>query len=373
MSDAPDLSRVRLGLVGCGYVSKYHLHTGVTLGSNFAAVCDRDEDTVARVAEASGARPFADADALFDSGLVDAVIVATPHFAHADHVVGALASGLHVFVEKPLAVTVGNARRLVAAATRRPDLVVAVDFNQRAWPLWRDVKRLLDNGTVGRSRDSSGRSRTGSATSSTTTKAIGAARGRGEGGGVLVNQCPHQLDLLCWFFGLPARAMSVTPLGKHHRIEVEDEVHALLDYASGAVGTFTTSTGEAHGRNELEIVGDRATLRVTEQRIEVTRLAGSVREHLLAQPDRKTPPAAAVETIEHAPHDDEYVDMLRDFLTSVVTGHPPIAGPADAARSVELANAILLAGVRRRIVALPVDAGEVDALLAELQARSARP
>lgn len=367
MRSLTSIDSVRLGLIGCGYVSKYHLDAAAKLGVRFVAVCDRKAEAAQAVAAETGAQAFTDANELMSSGLVDAVIVATPHPIHASNVNDALTHGLHVFVEKPLASTVSDAHAMLRQHAATPHLRFAVDFNQRVWPLWKHVKQMLDDGTVGRVSRWQWTITDWFRNQSYFDESTWRGTWAGEGGGVLVNQCPHQLDLLCWFFGLPRRVMAVTPLGKHHKIEVEDEVHAILEYANGTVGSFITSTGEAHGRNVLEIVGDRATLRVVRGTIELTRMATPVSEHLQTQRDRKTMPAKSVETIEHARYDDEYVDMLRDFLTSIVNGTLPVVSGAEADKSVELANAMLLSGLHRRIVELPIDAAEVDALLKELQ------
>lgn len=367
MPSSTSIEAVRLGLIGCGYVSKYHLDAAQRLGVRFHAVCDNKLEAAEKVAAATGARAFTSATELMDSGLVDAVIVATPHFAHTPNVLAAFERGLHVFVEKPLTVTVGEAQRLIDAHAKNPRLAFAVDFNQRVWPLWKHVRQMLDDGTIGRVARWQWTITDWFRNQFYFNESTWRGTWTGEGGGVLVNQCPHQLDLLCWFFGLPTRVMAVTPLGKHHRVEIEDEVHAILEYKTGTVGNFITSTGEAHGRNELEIVGDRATLRVRRGKIELARNATPVSEHIQKQKDRKTLPEKTVETIEHPRHDEEYVDMLRDFLTCAVNGGTPVVSGPDAARSVTLANAILLSGLHRRIVELPIDAAEVDALLKELQ------
>ena len=231
MPDVPDLTSIRLGLIGCGYVAKYHLAAAAALGVRFAAVCDRKPAAAAAVAAEAHADVFADAATLMNHAGVDAVIVATPHFAHAPIVLEAFERGLHVFVEKPLTVTVGEARRLVDAHASRPSLAFAVDFNQRAWPLWRHVRRLLDDGTVGPVARWQWTITDWFRNQSYFDASAWRGTWTGEGGGVLVNQCPHNLDLLCWFFGLPSQVMAVTSLGKHHRIEVEDEVHAILQYS----------------------------------------------------------------------------------------------------------------------------------------------
>lgn len=359
---------LRLGLIGCGYVSKYHLAASAALNVPIVAVCDRKHAAAEAIASKIGARTFDDAEALIASGGVDAIILATPHFQHVPLAIAALERGLHVLCEKPLAVTAAEADLAIAAQARHPDLTFAVNFNHRAWPLWRSIKSLLDRGELGpivrwqwtitdwyRSQWYFEQS---------------AWRGtwNGEGGGLLVNQCPHQLDLVTHLFGLPTRVLANVRRGKHHRIRVEDEVHALVDHASGATGCFIASTGEPCGTNRLEIVGDRGVIRVTaEDSYELITYATPASVHTATSQHRNAPPAFTTQTIAVGDRENEYRDVLANFVEACVVQQKPLASVEQARGSIELANAILLSGETGRSVTLPADRGAVAELLARLQ------
>jgi predicted dehydrogenase len=185
---------------------------------------------------------------------------------------------------------------------------------------------------------------------------------------VLVNQCPHQLDLICWFFGLPQRVLASTRFGKHHDIEVEDEVHAILEYPNGCVGSFITSTGEPFGQNRLEIFGDRALIRVTSlTSLEVISLEKSGREHTMTVAARDATPAKSTWKQEYPEYEAEYVDIVRNFADAC-TGKAKVVAPGDeASLSVDLANAMLLSGYEHRPVSLPSDRAAFNRILKTLQ------
>jgi predicted dehydrogenase len=190
----------------------------------------------------------------------------------------------------------------------------------------------------------------------------------GEGGGLLVNQCPHQLDLVTHLFGPPTRVLANVRRGKHHHITVEDEVHAVMDHANGATGCFIASTGEPCGTNRLEIVGDRGVIRVTaEDRYELISYATPASVHTATSQHRNAPPEYTTQTITVGGHEDEYRDVLANFIEACDVRQKPLASVADARGSIELANAILLSGETGRSVTLPVDRAAVAELLARLQ------
>lgn len=368
MASSPPTHAPRLGLIGCGYVSKYHIAASKALGTRVTATCDRKFDAAQRVAEQLDSRPFGTAEELLDSGLVDAVIIATPHFAHTQLALDAMDRNLHVLVEKPLTVTAGEADRLNAAHARKPHLVFAVDFQQRTWPLWNEVKRRLDDGSVGEIYRFNWTITDWYRTQHYYRQSAWRGTWTGEGGGVLVNQCPHQLDLICWFFGLPQRVLASTRFGKHHEIEVEDEVHAILEYPNGCVGSFITSTGEPFGQNRLEIFGDRALIRVTSlTSLEVITLSGSGREHTMTVAARDTTPAKTRWHAEYPEYEAEYIDIVKNFVEACAGRARPLASGTDAALSVDLANAMLMSGFEHRPVALPSDRGAFDRVLRTLQ------
>src|SRR5690606_24508546 len=229
-------------------------------GGRLAAVADIDAARVKQVSEKHRVPGFTDPIALMDSGEVDAVMIITPHTLHPPLTIAAFERGLHVLTEKPVAVTAGDARRMNEAHDKRPELVYAAMFQQRTNPLYREVKRLLDEGRVGRLLRVNWTVTTWLRTQAYYNSGSWRATWEGEGGGVLLNQCPHNLDMLCWLAGMPTRVVADIGVGKYHDIEVEDEVCALLRFEDGATGTFVTNTAEYPGVNRLEIVGDLGTI-----------------------------------------------------------------------------------------------------------------
>lgn len=368
----PPTPAVRLGLIGCGYVSRYHLAAAKALNLPITAVCDRKLEAAERAAVTTGGRAFTDAHTLLDSGLVDAVILATPHFTHLSLADAALSRGLHVLSEKPLTVASRDAHALLARQADRltPDgLVFAVNFNQRTWSLWQTVKRLIDEslGAIVRFQWTiTDWYRSQRYYDESTWRGTW----NGEGGGLLVNQCPHQLDLLCWFFGLPKQVTAITRFGRHHRVETEDEVHALLDFGD-FVGTFTASTGEPMGSHFLEIVGDRGVVRVRgRDQIEHVQFATPAGKHTATSQARSTPPESTTHLVKTGDHASEYRDVLDNFVRSCRREAIPIAPVRDAIASVELANAILLSGLEGRSIQIPVDGDAFAERLGNLQHRS---
>jgi len=243
------MNTVRLGIIGMGNIGKYHaayLLEGKVPRAELVAVADAlaPLETFA----ARGLKTYAAGEALLRSGAVDAVIIATPHYQHTTLGIAAFQAGRHVLVEKPISVHKADAERLIAARRERPELVFGAMFQLRTEPRYVRIKQLIARGELGKLVRASW-----IITDWFRTEAYYASGGwratwQGEGGGVLLNQCPHNLDLLQWFCGLPARVRGFCQLGRYHRIEVEDNVTAYWEWADGATGVFITSTGEAPAR-----------------------------------------------------------------------------------------------------------------------------
>ena len=241
--------KVRLGLIGLGNMGSLHCRLLQNIPElELVAGCDIDEHRLNRVTARYGCEGFVDARELLKARICDAVLVATPHYSHTTIGIQALKRGYHLMVEKPISVHKADAARLINAH-QRSDRVFAAMFNQRTNPAYLKIKEMIISGELGEVRrvhwtitdwfrsqayyDSGGWRATWS----------------GEGGGVLLNQCPHQLDLLQWLFGVPETVQAFCRFGKHHQIEVEDEVTAFLEYSNGSTGVFTTTTSETPGIN----------------------------------------------------------------------------------------------------------------------------
>jgi predicted dehydrogenase len=367
------MEKVRVGVVGLGNMGSFHVSYIDSIdGAALAAVCDADPSRVERAVAANPRlRGFATYQELLDSGAADAVVIATPHFQHGEISRAAFARGIHVLCEKPLAVTVKDARRTVEAYGKTPHLKFSLMFQQRANPLYRKMRQLIAEGELGEvSRISwivTDWFRTWSYYASGGWRATWA----GEGGGVLINQCPHNLDLIQWIPNLfPSRVTAVAAIGKTHPIEVEDEVSAILEYANGAVGHFATSTGEAPGTNRLEICGDRGKLIAEQGKLTFVRTRKSVKEVREKDPA----PFASVESwtidIDYKTGGPEgHKVMTQNFINAILKDEALIGPGVEGVNGLELGNAMLMAGVTRKAVDLPLDAEAYEQLLKDLTAR----
>ena len=375
------MNTVRLGLIGAsGTMATGHLAylDGID-GLTLAGVCDLEEESLAKVAETTGAKPWSDADEMIRSGEIDAVLIACPHNDHPRYCQAAFEAGVHALVEKPVAVTAEEAqetdRRYGEAKKENPGLLFSGMFNQRTHAPWIEVKRLIDSGDLGELRRFSWHISTWFRTQAYYNSGGWRATWSGEGGGVLLNQCPHNLDLLCWFVGQPSRVIAKAALGKYHDIEVEDEVSALLDWSNGATGTFYTTTGEASGVNRLEIVGTGGTILCEGEKLTFLRTAEPVDEFTANCPERF--PSIHVTRSEITPPDlkgSQHERITRNFVETLLAGGTQddlIAPATEGILGLELGNAMLLSGLENsRPIDLPMDRAAYAAKLDELRAGS---
>ena len=362
------MEAVRLGIIGVGGMGTYHT-TQVLDGKiercELAAVCDLDPARLRHFERWDGVARFGASGELIGSGAVDAVLIATPHYEHTTIGIAALRAGLHVLVEKPISVHKADCERLIAAHRRRKQVFAAM-FNQRTDPRFQKVKKLLDDGELGRFMRINW-----IITDWFRTEAYYASGGwratwKGEGGGVLLNQCPHQLDLLQWFLGMPTRVRAFCSLGKYHDVEVEDEVTAYLEYRGGATGVFVTSTAEAPGTNRLEIVGDRGKVVVEDGAIRFTRNEEPALEFSRTTDEGfGVPDVWKVEVPADGPG-GQHVEVLRNFVGAILDGEPLIAPAREGIRSVELGNAMLYSSLIEKPVELPLDGAKFERRLKKL-------
>lgn len=348
------MNPVRIAVLGLGAMGAAHagrLAEGRVPGAVLAAVVDRSSQRRA----AHAVPGYADLPGLVAAQVADAVVIASPHRDHPASGSAAIAAGLHVYVEKPLAATAAEARPLVAAARRRrPGQVCAVGFNQRTDPGVQALRALLADGAAGRVQriawTVSGSFR------SDAYFASGAWRGTwaGEGGGLLINQCAHHLDLWCWLFGPPARVRAAAGFGRWHAIEVEDEVAAVLHQPDGTLGTFAASTGEVPGVDRLEVACDRGLLTLDGTGLRWRRTASAAELRRTSPVPMPRPPVEDLELVAAGTH-DQHLAALADFAAAIREGREPLAPLADGLASLELSDAILAAAVLDRTVAVPAD------------------
>ena len=365
------MNKVRLGILGMGNMGSCHLENilcGRCPEITVTAVCDlrpeRLEAARARVTAKQAEDPsadipdvvcFGDADDMYASGLIDAVLVSIPHYGHPEHVIKAMRAGLHVMCEKPVGVYMLQAREMAEEADRHPELTFGVMFNQRTNPVYRRIKEILDAGELGEIRRVSwiitGWYRSQAYYDSADWRATWA----GEGGGVLLNQCVHNVDLLQWLCGMPTTVYARVHCGKWHDIEVEDDVSAYMEYENGATATLVTSTGDMPGTNRLEIVCDGGTLVTNGSTVELVRLG--VPESVFTRSNRKpfaTPPVTRV-TVQADGENSQHVGVLNAFAAAILRGEPLVADGREGLNSLMLTNAMHLSEWTRKPVELPFD------------------
>ncbi len=359
------MSALRIGVMGVGTMGTAHarsLAEGKVTGATLGAVFDTDPR---RLTAFAGVPAFTTSDELLRSGTVDAVLIATPHYSHTALGIAALRAGVHVLVEKPISVHKADCERLLAAHTN-PRQVFAAMFNQRTDPFYRKIRELAQTGELGEIRriqwTVTNWFRTGAYYASGGWRATWA----GEGGGVLLNQCPHNLDLYQWMFGMPQRIRGFCQLGRYHAIEVEDDVTAYFEYANGTTATFITSTGEAPGTNRLEVVAERGKLVYENDRLIFTRNAVPMSEFSRTTKEMFAAPATTTEELPVQGHGGQHNEILQNFTDAIHSGVPLIAPAAEGIHSVELANAILYSSHLGQTLTLPLDADAYEQHLNQL-------
>jgi len=280
-----------------------------------------------------------------------------------------LQAGRHVLVEKPIAVHKADAERFLAAYTNEK-LVFAAMFNQRTDPFYLKIRELVRNGELGEVRRVNWTITNWFRTEAYYASSEWRATWAGEGGGVLLNQSPHNIDLLQWIFGMPARVRAFCGLGRYHNIEVEDDVTAYFEYPNGATAVFITSTGEAPGTNRLEIAAERG--RLVYENDALTFLRNEVPTTEFSRTSAKPFDAPACTEIKFPlqGHGGQHVAVLQNFVDAILDGTPLIAPAPEGLHSVELANAMLYSSLTKQTVELPLDAAAYEQTLKGLIANS---
>jgi len=364
--------KLRLGIIGMGNIGKHHagyLLEGKVKRCELVAVCSTSPQKLEDY-KAKGLKIFDDGQKLIQSGAVDAVIIATPHYQHTTLGIAALEAGLHLMVEKPISAHKADAERLIAVARKRPDLKFSGMFQLRVEPRYQKIQELIkagDLGTIVRMN--------WLITDWFRTEAYYASGGwratwKGEGGGVLLNQCLHNLDVIAWLLGMPARARGFCQLGRYHNIEVEDNVTAYLEYPNGATGVFVTSTGETPGTNRFEITGTRGKIVLENNKLTFTR--NDTDTIVFSRAAKTGFDHPGIEQIDiqiknaAAPH----ASLMQNFVDAILDGAPLLVPGEEGLHSVELANVMLYSSLIGQTVELPMDGAEFEKKLQQLIAES---
>ena len=344
---------VRLGVIGLGNIGQQHIahvRSGQAGDCVISALASRGAPTLA---DEIGARHFSDYRELIDSGCCDAVLVATPTMSHKEIGIYALQKGLHLLMEKPLGLSVAEGEALLAAVA--PGQKFGLMLNQRVAPVFAKAKAVIDAGTLG----------TLQRTAWTMTNwfrpevyfqvSDWRATWRGEGGGLLLNQCIHNIDIYQWLCGMPVSVRGFCGFGKYHDIEVEDEATAYFEFENGATGVFTGSTGEAPGVNRLDIVGDKAMLSFDGDRLILRENTPGTAQYsretrnMFGQPDNSE--------LDITPDADinQHATIIANFVDAITSDAELIAPATEGINSLAIANAILWSAWSGEGIKLPLD------------------
>lgn len=352
---------VKIAVVGAGIMGKAHIHDIATLeNTELAAVCDVDHAIADTYAAEMHVPAYYDYRDLLEHEALDAILVSTPHYAHTPISIAALQKGIHVLVEKPIAVHIKDASQMIAAYEEakqtHPKLVFAAMFMQRTYGYWQTIKALIDGGELGQLVRTTWLITDWFRTQSYYNNGGWRATWQGEGGGVLLNQSPHNLDLYQWFVGMPKRITGFAALGKYHRIEVEDEVTAYFEHENGMIGHFITSTAESPGTNRLEIVGEQGKLVYENGKLTLYRNQRS----MFAQIKDAAGGFDKVEIVQEdmpfeAPSGPGHRTVIENFANAILQGETLIAPATEGIHSVMLANAIMMSSFEGRTIHLPLD------------------
>ena len=378
------MKKVKLGIIGVGNMGSSHMKhilAGKCPEIDVTAVADINADRLEEAKgyynEAKEKNPeipevayFDDAINMMESGLVEAVIVAVPHYDHPKYVIEAFKHGLHAMSEKPAGVYTLQVKEMMAEADKHPELVFGMMFNQRTNHVFRKMKEIMESGELGEIKRTSWIITNWYRPQYYYDSGAWRATWSGEGGGVLLNQCPHNLDLWQWICGMPAKIDAKIKYGKWHDIEVDDDVTAYVEYENGATGTFITSTGDAPGTNRFEIIcdggklvcDDAKTLRMWKNEVpesefsKTTKIAFSV-------------PKCTVIDVETDGENLQHIGVCNKFAAAILRGEPLVADGREGINGLSISNAMHLSSWQGREVSLPLSEADEKEFYTELMAR----
>jgi len=341
---------------------------GLTLG----AVCDSDPaKRLWAEQNLPGIPCYEDFRALIQSGRVDAIVIAAPHYLHPEIAVSGFHKGLSVLTEKPAGVYVNQVIEMNKAAAAA-GTVFGIMFNQRTNPLFARARELVRDGSLGVPKRLiwivTNWYRTQQYYNS------GGWRGSwaGEGGGVLMNQAPHNLDLWQWIFGMPASLRAFCGYGRYHDVEIEDDVTIYAEYPNGASASFITTTGEDPGTNRLEISGDGGKMVIGDGRLRFWKLGISERQYCFDPDGTPGKQSVTVEELAQTEPEPAHAGILQNFTNAILYGEPLLAPGIEGIHSLQIANAAYLSDWTGETVTLPADPDRFEAMLREKAEKSAK-
>jgi predicted dehydrogenase len=364
------MKKLRIGIIGMGNMGSDHarkLINGTVTEVELTAVSDMDEKRITAsktyLSEALGY--FNSPEELIDSGLCDAVIIATPHYDHPRLAIQAFSKGLHVLCEKPAGVYTKQVREMNEKA-QESGVVFCMMFNQRTNPMYRKMRELVQGGELGAIKRVNWIITDWYRTQAYYDSGSWRATWAGEGGGVLINQCPHNIDLLQWICGMPSKVRAFCHEGKWHNIEVEDDVTAYLEFPNGSTGVFVTTTADLPGTNRLEITLEMGKLVCEHGKLTLHKLSQNEREYCFESKEGFTTPSVEVSVVPVEGDNSQHMGIIASFANAILDGTPLIAEGEEGIHSLMLSNAMHLSSWIGETVEFPIDE---DLYLSELKKR----
>ena len=353
------MEKVRLGIIGFGGMGSSHARSilkGESPEIEVTAICDINPDKIewAKTFMPETVTYFDDGIKLMESGLVDAILIATPHYFHPPFAIEGFKHGLHVMCEKPAGVYTKQVREMNAEAAKA-NVSFGMMFNQRTNCVYRKMKEIIDSGAMGAIRRVNWIITDWYRPQCYYDSGAWRATWSGEGGGVLLNQCPHQLDLLQWICGMPVKVDAHVHFGKWHDIEVEDDVTAYLEYPNGATGLFITSTGDAPGSNRFEITLDKGKLIVENDKLYKWELDVPEPEFTKTCTGSFGCPNVEYSEVETDGLNEQHKGVRNAFAANILRGEPLVANGVEGINGLTLSNAMHLSCFLGKPVELPFD------------------
>lgn len=368
------MKQVKLGIIGIGNMGTIHckniVEKGLVPNIELAAIADINEERRAWAKEnlPETVKIFESGDELIEKAKeagIEAVLVAVPHYQHPTLSIKAMQHGLHVMCEKPAGVYTKQVKEMNEVADKC-DVVFGMMFNQRTNCVYRKIKEMVTNGELGDIRRVNWIITSWYRPQFYYDSGAWRATWAGEGGGVLLNQCPHNLDLMQWICGLPTKVRAFCHVGKWHDIEVEDDVTAYMEFANGATGVFITTTGDAPGTNRLEITGNNGTIVTNGKTIEFRKLEMPEREFNATTTNAFGSPKYETVTVETDGLNEAHSGVLKAFAGNILDGTPLVANGKEGINGLTLSNAMHLSSWLDKTIELPFDE---DLFYEELQKR----
>ncbi|MBE0687810.1 MAG: Gfo/Idh/MocA family oxidoreductase [Anaerolineaceae bacterium] len=352
---------IQLAVIGVGAMGSQHVKDIQSMpGVKLSAICDLIPERMAAITSSSTTKSFTDYQDMLNSMKLDGVLISTPHYDHTPIAIDCFQKGIHVLTEKPLAANMSDGKTMVRAfkeaIKHHSDLKFAIMFQQRTYGYWKKIKSMLDDGELGKLIRTTWIITNWFRNQSYYDNGDWRATWKGEGGGILINQCPHNLDLFQWLFGMPEKVTGFAGFGKYHAIEVEDEVTAFFEYQNGMVGHFITSTGESPGTNRLEIIGEKGKL-VFENNI-LTFWKNKI--SMLEQIQTSIDPYAFTESVKlDIPYEHHGLPghkiIIENFVNAIRGKEELIVQGEEGLNQLELSNSILLSSLLNKKIYLPLN------------------